>query len=240
MAKRPGEQVSATITVRDSTGAAVDPASPPTCVLRKNSDGTTDVAATVAKGSLPTGQYRATATIPSDWAAGDKWELVSRVTVDDVPDSAVEDAGYLEAAAGQTVDLFTPQAIAQLATRRAFFLSSPLLTDGSYEIVRGQDCAAADGRSLDLPNPQGSWPDLTGAAIYLTAKNDSSRFTVSGSVVTPTGTGQKVRGEPDSAWTQQLAPGRWVLEFEAILPTSSRVLPLGRAPLEVQERARQP
>lgn len=137
---------------------------------------------------------------------------------------------------------FTAAAMAQLATKRAFYVASPLLQDGTYEIVRGQDCNAVDGLSLDLPNPAGQWTDLTGAEVYLTARDQSgaARYTLAGTVVTPTGTGQKVRGEPDASWTQQLEPGQWSLEFEAILPGSGRVIPLGQFPLTVKERFHQP
>lgn len=145
------------------------------------------------------------------------------------------------AAEGVTVSALTAQAIAQLATKRAFFLLSPLLTDGSYQIVQGQDCFAVDGRALDLPNTKGDWPNLTGATIKVTCSrddDDASPITFDGSVVTPTGTGQKVRGEPDSAITAQLSIGDWTLDFEAILATSEHIIPLGQFPLNVKRRNR--
>lgn len=160
------------------------------------------------------------------------------------PEQVTEIAGSVVeqlAADGVTVSLFTAEAILQLAAKRAFFLLSPLLTDGSYQIVQGQDCFAVDGRSLDLPNPKGDWPNLTGATIKVTCSrddDDASPITFDGSVVTPTGTGQKVRGEPDSALTAQLSIGDWTLDFEAILATSGHIVPLGQFPLNVKRRNR--
>lgn len=181
-----------------------------------------------------TGTYR-------EWSDAMLQAIFDKPAAELSPEDLAEISGAIVdalAAEGVTVNQLTAEAIAQLATKRAFYLLSPLNECGRYRIVRGQDCFAVDGRALDLPNPQGDWPNLTGASIKVTFSTGTTSLTLDGSVVVPTGSGQLVRGEPASAFTQQLTEGDWTLDFEAVLQGTAHVVPLGRFKLEVLRRNR--
>lgn len=88
-------------------------------------------------------------------------------------------------------------------------------TTGQVTIVAGDDYKAADGRAAKFTNGAGSWPDLTGAAVYFVGQNGNfppqspqtffpglasppSNFPgaliapVAGTVIHPTGASQEV------------------------------------------------
>jgi len=89
---------------------------------------------------------------------------------------------------------------------------SPVAQDGDVEIYQGDDYDNADGRAIDWTNLLGTWPDLTGATITVAIKGVGS-FT--GSVVTPTGAGQKVRLELTRAQTLTIPADQHSFEVRA-------------------------
>jgi hypothetical protein len=92
-------------------------------------------------------------------------------------------------------------------------------TTGQLTIVAGDDYKAADGRAAVFPNPAGSWPNLTGAAIWLAGANgnfppqqpatvplalnfpNALIAPIAGTVVVPTGVNQAVQVELPAAST---------------------------------------
>jgi hypothetical protein len=75
---------------------------------------------------------------------------------------------------------------------------APVDEDAVVTVRRARDYANTDGRALEWTNADGTWPDLTGATfVVLVARPNKSTalYSFSGSVVTPTGAGQKVQLE---------------------------------------------
>lgn len=85
--------------------------------------------------------------------------------------------------------------------------TSIVAADNTVTTYEGDDYNNTDGRALDWTEESGSiWPtDLTGATISVTIADYDVAF--SGSVVTATGTSQKVRLELTSAQTTLIPPG---------------------------------
>ena len=78
----------------------------------------------------------------------------------------------------------------------ALTVTSPLTPEGNLELYAGDDYRAADGRALLWTNAAGTWPNLTAAALQLTAhRNGARRLQFPGTVQTPTGA-QQIRFEP--------------------------------------------
>jgi hypothetical protein len=90
-----GEGYSKSFTVSSSTGAAVNADSTPTGSMLRN--GAADGTVTVTITNPATGQYKAAATIPGGYAAGDVVELLIAATIGAVATKAVVDAVRLVA-----------------------------------------------------------------------------------------------------------------------------------------------
>ena len=75
--------------------------------------------------------------------------------------------------------------------------------------------AATDGRALTWSNAAGTWPDLTGAAVTLTAhRNGARRLEFAGAVDNPTGN-QQISFQPSAADLPQpldAAPD-WIYQY---------------------------
>lgn len=156
--------------------------------------------------------------------------VISQGTVNGIDVSGIPVATFsIKNRAGaydSTVTGFSSAALSQLAGMN-IQLVSPIADDGVISIVRGDDYAAVDGRAVDLKNEEGTWPDLTGATITLTAKLDTETLTTTGQVVTPVGS-QHVQIELTSAETD-LKPGIWDYDIQATLASGNIVtLQIGR------------
>jgi len=104
--------------------------------------------------------------------------------------------------------------------------TSPVATGGDVTVTYGDDYYAADGRALDWTGTSTNiWPDLTSATI--TVYVDDGNLTITGSVVTPTGT-QKVRCQPTAIETATLTPGVYDFDVKAALASSAHVVTLVR------------
>ena len=103
--------------------------------------------------------------------------------------------------------------------------TSPVAVSGDVTIVRGDDYNAADGRALDWTDVSAAWPDLTGATIAVTVQTTATTtWTKAGSVVTPTGSGKKVRVEPTAADTATFAGGAsYPFDVQATLASGRKV-----------------
>ena len=97
------------------------------------------------------------------------------------------------------------------------------------ELIGGATYSSAAGTSFDWTDADNVWPTLTGATITVSlAHPDGQTASYSGSVVTATGSGKKVRLEltaVQSAALQTLTVGRWSLMVWATLSGGS-VVPL--------------
>lgn len=102
------------------------------------------------------------------------------------------------------------------------------------EIVAGDDYAAADGRALEWVKTDGTWPNLTGATVTLLAhqQRGSASFSATGSIVVPTGAGQKVRVPILAASTAQ-KDGLYNYQLLATLAGSGRKVTLALGDLIV-------
>ncbi len=110
---------------------------------------------------------------------------------------------------------------------------SPVLDNGKQILlVRGNDYNVASGQPLEWTDPNGNWPDLTGAAVTLTLRLKDTTgagttvgLTKAGTVVTPTGSDKLVRFAPVRADTLGLSLGNRVYRFDiqAVLATGETV-----------------
>lgn len=85
--------------------------------------------------------------------------------------------------------------------------TSPVAVDGSLTIIQGDGYIAANGNALEWTDVNGVWPNLTAAAITLEIGN--GKLVAAGTVITPTGTGKKVRVELTTVQTAALPPGKY-------------------------------
>ena len=88
---------------------------------------------------------------------------------------------------------------------------SPVAQDGSVNTWQYDSYAAADGRALDWTDDDDTWPTLTGATISVIIDRIAS---FSGSVVTATGTGKKVRLELTTTQSASIQAGGF--DFQVI------------------------
>ena len=117
------------------------------------------------------------------------------------------------------------QATASILTTGRVLSAGPLAPNNDLTIVVGDDYNASDGRSLTWTGATANvWPDLTGATITLNIGDGI--LSVTGSVVTPTGT-QQVRAQPTAAQTGTLTAGTFAYDVKATL-SSGRVATLVR------------
>ncbi len=97
------------------------------------------------------------------------------------------------------------------------------------ELIGGATYSSAAGTSFDWTDADDVWPTLTAASVTVSlAHPDGQTASYSGSVVTATGTGKKVRLEltaVQSAALQSLTVGRWSLMVWATL-SGGAVVPL--------------
>jgi hypothetical protein len=100
---------------------------------------------------------------------------------------------------------------------------SPVAENLAVRVVRGDDYADEDGRALTWTNPDGSWPDLTGATITLGARIGGTVLELAGDVVTATGPGQQVRVAIAAADTASLQPGGYTYDVQATLDSGRKV-----------------
>jgi hypothetical protein len=188
-------------------------------------------------GAGSTGAALSSATAPSAATIADAvW--------DEVLDTAHEVAGsasVLVQAAGGAADPLLNAVPATYASGTAGYVLghlngvdvtvvSPVAEDLTVTLYKGDDYNTTDGRALDWPNTAGSWPDLTGATIVFNMWN----VEVTGSVVTPTGVGQKLRAQPTAAQTDSLNEGTYKYNVVATLATSNRVVTLAEGKLVVR------
>lgn len=107
---------------------------------------------------------------------------------------------------------------------------SPVSTDGNItELIGGATYAASAGTSFDWTDTGETWPVLSSATVTVAlAHPDGQTASYTGSVVTATGTGKKVRLEltaAQSAALQALNVGRWSMLVWATL-SGGAVIPL--------------
>lgn len=103
---------------------------------------------------------------------------------------------------------------------------SPVATDLSISLIRGDDYKTINGRELSFSNAAGTWPDLTGAIIILTARNRNAKgvsFSGTGSVITPTGANQNVTIDIEGDNTASLPTGAYSYDVQATLADQNTV-----------------
>lgn len=137
---------------------------------------------------------------------------------------------------GDTIEVVTHDPVADIAAVRAktdtlgsgtVTVVSPIAGDLSIEIIEGDDYVAADARAFEFTNVAGTWPDLTDATpVTFTARHKSAgsnRFSVNGSVITPTGPNQKISFDVLKATTDKLKDGKYDYIVTATLASGNIV-----------------
>ena len=110
-------------------------------------------------------------------------------------------------------------------------ITSPVANSGIITIYAGDDYYAVDGRSIDVTDASGLWPDLTGATVTFKAGAFSKAMTV----ITPTGTAKKVRLELTKVETASILPRTNPYKITAVLATTAHVTTLVESLLTVLE-----
>lgn len=113
--------------------------------------------------------------------------------------------------ATRTITGFSSTALNQL-TGKVIVLRSPILQGGKWTTVQGDAWLDSIGTALTWENAAGDWPDLTSAVITLEAEsglpaNPTADAIGTGSVMVPTGAGQKVKIEVSDDETAALKRG---------------------------------
>ena len=93
---------------------------------------------------------------------------------------------------------------------------SPVSTDGALTLVRGDAYTSRIGRALTFTDTAGSWPDLTDAVVTLEVGD--GELTVTGIVITATGSSKQVRVEPRSTDTEELTEPKYDYRLVATFP----------------------
>lgn len=115
---------------------------------------------------------------------------------------------------------------------------SPVAEGGLVTVEAGRDYYAADGLALDWTDSEDTWPTLTGASVTLTVYAASASptttvlFSASGTVVTATGTGKKVRVELPAATTSGLAANSYAYLVSAAL-SGGHIVALARGTITI-------
>lgn len=113
--------------------------------------------------------------------------------------------------------------------------TAPVTESDNIEIVRGDDFKAADNRALEFTtSEEATWPDLTGATIAFTAKQNQDTIAKAGSVIVATGATKKVRIELDPADTANDPIGEYRFDVQATL-ASGNIVTLVTGKLTLQE-----
>ncbi len=206
----PGDAVQAEFTTQDpTTSNAADLDLTPVGIVNRN--GVDDVAVVVTVTNLDTGRYVASFTIPIGYAVGDNINLTVSGTVSGKTGKACEWRAKLTDAQDRLNRIGTADIIT----------TSPVSQGGDVELFIGDDYLAADGRSLIWTGATTNvWPNLTGATI--TFYVGDGMLTVTGSVVTPTGT-QQVKASPTAAQTATCTTGDFDYAVRAVLANGHKV-----------------
>lgn len=125
--------------------------------------------------------------------------------------------------------------VGDLTTTGQVTITNPVAANLDIEIIRGDDYHHSDtGREIAWTNPDGDWPDLTGATITFGAglKKTPSVLQITGEVVTPTGAGQKIRVDIAADDTADLSPETYRYDVQAAL-TNGRTVTLASGKLEL-------
>ena len=99
---------------------------------------------------------------------------------------------------------------------------TPLLEGGNITLVRGDDYRTADGRNLTWTETSGTWPDLTGASVFLII-GDARFFRKQIDILTPTGMNKTVSADLTATETRKLTQNSYGFYVEAIMSSGSRV-----------------
>lgn len=121
---------------------------------------------------------------------------------------------------------FTAGALAQLAAVKTITTLGPVITVTRLALAQGDDYLTADLTQLQFTNTAGSWPDLTGATvklyIYRIVDEVFTTIVANGTVITPTGTGQRVDVDLPHAKSILLDSTPWAFGLVAILADDSQ------------------
>lgn len=127
---------------------------------------------------------------------------------------------------GSTLDsnnVYIAFASAEVNPASTITVVSPLASDGeALTLVRGDDYNATDARYLRWSSA--SWPDVTGATIYLNywnPQNRGERQQITGSVVSSGGGTQIVQATPTAAQTVLMEIGKRRYKYEVSATLSS-------------------
>jgi len=126
-----------------------------------------------------------------------------------------------------------------LNTGNVALTTVPIAVNGTISLMQSTDYAASETRSLDWTTSNaGTWPDLTTATILFVAKPQASvtrpGFSISGSVVTPSGATKHVRVEIPAAVTAAVSAGTYDYQVRATF-TNTHVVPLASGTLDLTE-----
>ncbi|QDU82664.1 hypothetical protein Pla110_44250 [Polystyrenella longa] len=144
----------------------------------------------------------------------------------------IDTTAILEDTATTIPDLFDDIPSLSDFTAGVVTVVSPVTSTGLVELEEGDDYHADESRALNFIQPEGAWPDLTGASIVLRAAKGPARISKAGSVVQATGAGQKVRVELTAADIGNTTGKEWAYKVAATL-SNGRTVTLKRGRLDV-------
>ena len=209
-------QLSAIASDADSAATDADTASTNTTTILARIGAFAGSGLNTILGFLRAMAAKASALTPSDLSSG--------TTYDNTTDSlqAIKDLGN----GGGECTSFTAEALAQLAAVKTITTLGPVITVTKLALVQGDDYLTADLTQLQFTNTTGSWPDLTGATvklyIYRIVNEVFTTVIANGTVITPTGTGQRVDIELPHAKSILLNTKEWAFGVVAILTDDSQ------------------
>jgi len=100
---------------------------------------------------------------------------------------------------------------------------SPVATNGTVTVIRGDSYYNSDNRALTFTNNDGTWPTLTGSTITFTASKGTASLSVTGTLVDGTGDSKSFYVELSAANTSSLAKGSWDYQITAVLSNTHSV-----------------
>lgn len=114
---------------------------------------------------------------------------------------------------------FEASALQQLGSLGTIRVETPTVAESTVQLRQGDSYLAANNRQLSFTNPQGTWPNLTGADCVLEFIINGLKIECDlGTVITAVGLNQRVDFDVPSAITSQLNYSVGRFELTAILP----------------------
>lgn len=203
------------------TGAAKNADALPTALLRRNGS---VVSAVVTVTQIGTGRYKTAVLIAAAdaWVPGDCYSLEAQW---DMEGTAGIVATLAQGSIKHDLNALLTSILQKVSTTKLTVVS-PVLKDGSLEIVQGDDYTAVNGRPILFTLEPCPYAAGATAKISIKSRDNRQVFSTALTILGTTLTGIEVRCELPRSFTASLSNRKYLFDIQVTLPTGEVATPV--------------